>query len=814
MKFTVNWLKEHLDTNASLNDIVLKLTEVGLEVEGVEDRAATFAPFKVVEVMEAVQHPNADRLRVCQVKTETGMIQVVCGAPNARGGMKAIYAPEGSVVPANGMVLKKTKIRDVESNGMLVSEREMGLGEDHNGIIDLPLETPLGKPMAEIFGLNDPVIEINVTPNRPDCAGIRGIARDLAAAGLGTLKPLNNVPVMGHAESPVSVSLQFDAQTKDACPLFLGRMITGVKNGPSPDWLQQRLKSIGLRPISLLVDITNYFCIGLSRPLHVFDADKLKGNIHVRLAKPGETLAALNGKTYELTESMTVVCDDSGVLGLGGIMGGESTGCTETTTNVFLECAYFDPLRTARAGRALQVNSDARYRFERGIDPAFTVDAIELATKLILDLAGGTPSKVVQAGSVPTWKNPITYSPDRVKHMAGFDIDAAAQKKILTTLEFDVHEKGKTWTVTPPAWRPDVHGSADIVEEVLRINGYDKIPAVSMTKDYAVTQQAETNAGARARTARVALASKGLQECITYAFMTPELADRFGANDNPHVSSLRLTNPISTDLAQMRPSILPNLVQAAQRNADRGYANAALFEVGPVFTGIDLDGQANVATGVRAVAFHDRHWADGGTGKNAARAVDAYDAKADVESVVAALGFPADKMQVAPMSGFPNAPAWYHPGRSGVLKQGNMVIAYFGELHPGLLEDMKVDGPVAAFEVFIDRLPETKRKTTAKPLLALSVFQPVNRDFAFVVDGKIAADDIVKAVKGADKDLITNVSVFDIYVGKGVEDGKKSVALSVTLQPKDKTLTDEEIEGVSKKIIDAVVKKTGAVLRG
>lgn len=805
MKFTIGWLKEHLDTTASLNDIVLKLTEVGLEVEDVQDRGATYAPFRVVEVVEAVQHPNADRLRVCQVKTETGTIQVVCGAPNARAGMRAVYAPEGSVIPSNNMVLKKTKIRDVESNGMLVSEREMGLGEDHNGIIDLPTDTPIGTPMAEIFGLNDPLIEINVTPNRPDCAGIRGIARDLAAAGLGKLKPLSAVPVIGHFDSPIGVTLQFDAATKDACPLFLGRYIKGVKNGPSPAWLQQRLKAIGLRPISLLVDITNYFCIGLSRPLHVFDADKLKGNIHVRLASPGESFAALNGKSYDLTPSMTVVCDDSGVLGLGGIMGGESTGCTESTVNVYLECAYFDPLRTARAGRALQINSDARYRFERGIDPAFTVDAIEIATQMILDLGGGTPSKTVQAGAVPGWQHVISYSTALVKQMAGFEIDAAEQKKILTNLGFQVEDKGKTWNVTPPAWRPDVHGANDIVEEVLRINGYDKIPAVSMTKESAVTHAAETTAGSRIRQARTALASKGLQECITWAFMTQELADKFGANDNPHVQALRLTNPISTDLSQMRPSILPNLVQAAQRNADRGLHYAALFEVGPVFTGIDAAGQLNVAAGVRSVAFHDRHWSS----KETNRAVDAYDAKSDVDTVVSALGFPADKMQTAR-----GAPGWYHPGRSGVLKQGNVVIAHFGEIHPGLLDEMGIKGPVSAFEVFIDRLPESKRKGTAKPLLALSQFQPVSRDFAFVVGKDVQADDIVKAIKGADKDLITNIAVFDVYAGKGVEDGKKSVAVSVTLQPVEKTLTDEEIEATSKKIVDAVVKKSGAVLRG
>jgi len=797
MKFSLSWLKEYLDTDASLDVILEKLTDVGLEVEGLEDRAAMYAPFKVVEVMEAVQHPNADRLRVCQVKTETGMIQVVCGAPNARAGMKAILAPEGSYVPGLDMTMKKTKIRDVESNGMMASEREMKLGDDQNGIIDLPVDTPIGTPLAEIYGLNDPVIEINVTPNRPDCAGVRGIARDLAAVGLGTLKPLSNVKVPAKFDTPVQVKLE-----TEACPLFVGRLIKGVKNGSSPEWLQNRLKAVGLRPISALVDITNYFCIGMSRPLHVFDADKLKGAITVRFAKNGETLDALNDKSYTLAETMIAVCDESGVLGLGGIVGGVATGCSETTTNVFLECAYFDPLTIARTGRALGVNSDARYRFERGIDPAFTVDAIELATQMILDVCGGEAGSVVQSGSVPVCTKTIAYNPDHFTKLMGDAVVPSEQKRILESLGFIVDAN---WNVATPSWRPDVFGAADLVEEVARIRGYAAIPAVSVTKDSAVSKLAETPRGQKMRKTRNALAAQGLQECVTWSFMAENLAEKFGANDRQQASRLKLMNPISVELVQMRPSILPNLVEAAQRNADRGVNNAALFEVGPVFKGVGADEQPVVAAGVRYGAMGDKHW----SGANAARAVDAYDAKADALRAIEASGGPSGNLQVSR-----DAPSYYHPGRSGALRLGANVIAYFGEIHPALLDEMKISAPVVGFEVFIENLPETKKKGTALPLVELSPFQPISRDFAFLADAAVEADSFVKAIKSVDRNLIGTVEIFDIYAGKGIESGKKSVAIAVTIQPKAATLTDAEIEGLSKKIIDTVAQKTGAILRG
>lgn len=795
MKFTLSWLKEYLDTDASLDIILEKLTDIGLEVEGVEDRAAQYAPFKVVEVMEAVQHPNADRLRVCQVKTETGMIQVVCGAPNARAGMKAILAPEGSYVPGIDMTMKKTKIRDVESNGMMASEREMKLGDDQNGIIDLPVDTPIGTSLAAIYGLDDPIIEINVTPNRPDCAGIRGIARDLAAVGLGTLKPLSTAKIPAKFDTSVQIKLE-----TPACPLFVGRMIKGVKNGPSPDWLQNRLKAIGLRPISALVDITNYFCVGLCRPLHVFDADKLKGNLTVRFAKTGETLDALNDKSYTLADTMVAVCDDSGVLGLGGIVGGTSTGCEADTVNVMLECAYFDPLTIARAGRSLGVNSDARYRFERGIDPAFTVDAVELATQMILDLCGGEVGSVVQAGAVPTCTKNITYKTDAFQKLMGYDVSASEQKQILEALGFTVDTN---WNVTTPSWRPDVFGVPDLIEEVARMKGLAAIPAVSVLKDGLQSKSAETPRGQKMRKTRNALAAQGLQECITWSFMAENLASKFGANDAT-AARLRLVNAISTELVQMRPSILPNLIEACGRNADRGFHNAALFEVGPIFKDVKPDAQPIVASGVRFGAMGDKHW----SGANAARAVDVYDAKADAQRAIEAAGGPSGNLQVSR-----DAPSYYHPGRSGALRLGANVIGYFGEIHPALLDEMKVSVPVVGFEVFIENIPEPKKKGTSLPLVELSPFQPISRDFAFLSDANVDADSFVKAIKSVDRVLISNVEIFDIYAGKGIEPGKKSVAISVAIQPKTATLTDAEIEGLSKKIIDTVTQKTGAQLR-
>lgn len=806
MKFTLDWLKQHLDTTASLDEITIALTALGLEVDAVTDRAKLYAPFHVVYVEKAEPHPDADRLKVCLIDTGKEKLQVVCGAPNARAGMKAVFAPAGSFIPGTGITIKKGNIRGQESNGMMVSEREMGLSEEHEGIIDVAGDVPLGTAFAALYGLNDPVIEIGLTPNRADCAGIRGIARDLAASGLGTLKPLDETPVKGSGVAPITVSLAFDSETKNACPLFMGRYVKGVKNGPSPKWMQDRLKAVGLRPISALVDITNYLSMDLCRPLHVFDADKLKGNIQVRLAKAGETLLALNGKEYELTPHMTAVCDDSGVLGLGGIIGGESTGCTEGTTNVYIECAYFDPLRTARTGRALQIDSDARYRFERGIDPAFTLPAIEIATRLVLELCGGEAGDVVKAGDVPAWQRTIMYDPAYLKHLGGVDLPVAQQESILKALGFTVNTKSaNAWEIQPPSWRGDVEGKADIVEEILRVNGYDKIPAVSVEKSSTVTQSGETLNVMRARRSRSMLASRGLNECVTWSFMPEARAKLFGANDSQQAAKLKLSNPISSDLDQMRPSILPNLIEAAEKNRARGFGDNALFECGPVFTSPKLKGQMLTATGIRSGQNGPRHW----SGQAASRAVDALDAKADALAVIEACGMNAASLQISR-----DVPSWYHPGRAGALRLGTNVVAYFGEIHPAVLEGLDAKAPIVGFEVFIDNIPQARKKGTAKTLLAISPLQPVSRDFAFVLDQTVDADAIARAIRGSDKDLIGDVEIFDVYAGKGVPEGKKSVAISVMLQPRTQTLTDADIETVSKKIVDAVASKTGGTLRG
>lgn len=799
MKLTLAWLKDHLETDADLRTLTTAMTDLGLEVDSVHDRAAAFAPFKVAFVESAVQHPDADRLRVLMVDTGTEKLQVVCGAPNARAGMKGVFAPEGSFIPGTGITLKKGMIRGQESNGMMVSEREMGLSDDHEGIIDVAGDVPVGTPFASLYRLDDPVIEIGLTPNRPDCAGVRGIARDLAAAGHGELRPLNTTIQPGRFPSPVKVTIADDA--RDACPIFIGCLIRNVRNGPSPQWLQDRLKAVGLRPISALVDITNYLSLDLCRPLHVFDADKLRGDIQVRLAHKDEELAALNGKTYPLDDFMTVVCDDSGVLGLGGVMGGEGTACTPETTNVFVECAYFDPVCTARTGRALQIDSDARYRFERGIDPAFTPDGMQVAIRLVLDLCGGEASEPVIAGSLPEWRRTIRFDPFQVQRLAGFDIAEARQRTILERLGFTVDASGDIWAVQPPSWRGDVAGAADLVEEIVRVQGLDAIPPVSLMRDSFSTQGAETQRGERSRKARNLLASRGLNECVTWSFMPSAAASLFGSNDNP---ALVLRNPISADLDRMRPTPLGNLIEAAGRNRDKGFGDLALFEVGPAFCDPSLTGQTTLAAGLRAGSVGTRHW----TGPDASRQADLYDVKADVLSVLGACGAPSDTAQVTR-----DAPPWYHPGRSGTIRLGKNELARFGEIHPQVLEHYGIKGSVMGFEVFLDALPQAKRKSTMKPLLQLAALQPVVRDFAFLVESGVEAESIVRAARAADKALIADVSLFDIYTGKGVEPGRKSVAIAVTLQPKDHTLTDKEIEALCERVVDAVVAKTGGQLR-
>jgi phenylalanyl-tRNA synthetase beta chain len=797
MKFTLGWLKEHIETSAALDEIVQRLVMLGLEVEGVEDRAKLLAPFTVASVVSAEPHPNADKLRVCIVDTGKERVQVVCGAPNARTGMKGVFAPVGTTIPGTGLLLKKGVIRGVESNGMLVSEREMGLSDEHAGIIDLPAEAPVGKPFAELMGLDDPVLDVKVTPNRGDCLGVRGIARDLAAAGVGRLVPLKAEPVPGTFPSPIAVHLASIDET--ACPLFLGRYFRGVRNGASPKWLQDRLAAIGLRPISALVDITNFITYDLNRPLHVFDADKVDGDLVVREARRGEKLLALNGKEYTLEPGMTVIADTSGVESLGGVTGGEATGCTFATTNVFLEAALFDPLRTATTGRQLGLQTDARYRFERGVDPDFVETGIEIATRLILDLCGGEPSEIYKAGEAPAWRRTLGLRADRVRTLAGVDVPAAEQRRILHELGFGVGEAGPLIAVTPPPWRGDVEGEADLVEEVARVWGYDRIPAVSMERATALPKPSLTPVQRRVSSVRRALAARGLAEAVTFSFMPRRQADLFGGVAAQNM----VVNPISAELDAMRPSLLPTLLGAAQRNADRGVPNAALFEIGPQYRDDTPEGQLEVAAGVRVGRTGEKHWAEKG------EPVGAFLAKADALAGLAAAGAPVEGLQVTS-----DPPAWYHPGRAGTLRLGGKALAHFGEIHPAVLLDLDVKGPAVAFEILLDALPPPKGKAgRGRPLLKLSAFQPVERDFAFVVNRNLPAENLLRAARGVDRKLVSDVRLFDVYEGKGLPDGKKSLAISVVLQPEEATLTDEQIEAFAQKLVAQVAKATGGELR-
>ena len=800
MKFTLAWLKEHLDTNADLNTIVDRLTVIGLEVELVKDRAKGLEPFIVGQVLNANQHPDADRLRVCSVDTGDREFQVVCGAPNAKAGMKGVFAPVGSYIPGTGITLKRTEIRGVESCGMLLSEREMGISDEHEGIVDLPEGSPIGALAIQVMGLDDPIIEIAITPNRGDCLGIRGIARDLAAAGLGTIKPLDAIPIPGGFDSPIDVILDFPEEKKDACPYFIGRYLRGVKNGPSPAWVQDKLVAVGLRPISALVDITNLMTIEFGRPLHVFDAAKVKGSVRPRMARADESLLALDGKMYAMDEEMCVIGDDVNAEALGGIMGGESSGCTEETTDVFIECAYFDPMRTAMTGRKLNLQSDARFRFERGVDPEFMEPAMEIATQHVLDLCGGEASNLVVAGAVPDWKRKITLRLDRVRSLGGVELSADEISSILGALGF-VHAKTENnFDITPPSWRPDIVGEACLVEEVIRMYGYDKIPAVPMALEGAMPNAARTLDQTRRFDGRRILASRGMTEAVTYSFLAEKDAMLFGSIPN----SIKLTNPISSDLSVMRSSILPNLINAAVRNAARGILDTAIFEVGPQFAGDQPADQTTAASGIRTGNNMVRHWLGN------SRVVDAFDAKADVTAVLNELGIATDRLQVSPQ-----APSYFHPGRSGSFQQGpKNTLAHFGEVHPRVLKAMGIPGPVAAFEIFLENVTKPKRKKdTARPHLSLSAFQRVSRDFAFVINEDVTAEMITSAANKVDKELITETDVFDVFAGGNLEEGKKSMALSITLQPMDRTLTDAEIEEVAKKVVASVTKATGAALR-
>ncbi|MBT9292456.1 phenylalanine--tRNA ligase subunit beta [Prosthecodimorpha staleyi] len=805
MKFTLSWLKDHLDTGASLDQIVEALTAVGLEVEGVEDKAKQLRPFTVAYVVSAVQHPNADRLRVCMVDTGEGEpVQVVCGAPNARTGMKSVFSPPGTYIPGKDITLGVGTIRGVESRGMLCSAAELQLSEDHDGIIELPADAPVGMSYVAYADLDDPVIDVSLTPNRADCTGVRGIARDLAAADLGTLKPEPSRPIKGLFVSPQAVALEFPAEGPVVCPAFYGRTVRGVKNGPSPDWMQKRLRAVGLRPINALVDITNYISLDQGRPLHVYDADKLTGTIRARLGRDGESFLALDGKTYAVDPRMCVIADDRAVLGFGGIMGGEDTGCSEETRNVFIECAYFDPLKTAETGRRTGIVSDARYRFERGVDPAYLGPGIELATRMVMDLCGGEPSEVVRVGTPPETDRVIRFPLAEVKRLSGLDLHWIEVKHILERLGFLVVSVSDEFRVSPPSWRNDIHGKADLVEEIVRIHGLDKVPLKPLDRAGSVGARVLTTAQIRRSKARRTLAARGMLEAVTWSFVSKAQAELFGGGK----PELALANPIASDLSDMRPSLLAGLITAAQRNADRGIGDVALFEVGQAFRGDRPKDQRMLISGIRrgnaVMTGAGRHW----TG--AAPDASWLDAKADAVAVLEALGAPVERMQLAR-----TAPGWFHPGRSAVLQLGPQnVIAAFGELHPRTLEALDVSGPLVAFEIDLDAIPEPKaRPTRSKGALAVADLLPVRRDFAFVVEEAVEADRIVKATRNVDKALVADVAVFDVFRGAALGENRKSVAVEVTLQPQGKTMTDAEIDAVAKKIVAAVAKATGAALR-
>ncbi|WP_379064569.1 phenylalanine--tRNA ligase subunit beta [Mesorhizobium sp. UC74_2] len=800
MKFTLSWLKDHLETDATLDEIVERLTSIGLEVEAVDDKAA-LKPFVIARVLTAARHPDADKLQVLSVDIGSGTpVQVVCGAPNARAGLIGAFAAPGTYVPGIDVTLSVGKIRGVESHGMMCSERELELSDEHNGIIDLPQDAPVGTSFAAYAHLDDPVIEINLTPNHPEATGVYGIARDLAASGLGRLKTAPVEPVAGKGATPVKVRIE----APDLCRVFALRLVRNVKNGPSPKWLQQRLMAIGLRPINALVDMTNYITFDRGRPLHVFDAAKVAGNLVVRRGKEGESVLALDGRTYSVTPDMCVIADDNGVESIAGVMGGEHSGCDENTTDVLIEAAVWEPLTVARTGRTLGIITDARYRNERGIDPVFNTPGIELATRMVLDLCGGEPAEIEVSGETGFTPKVVSFPVAEVKRLTGIDVPKVESLDILTRLGFVVKGDGDVVEVAVPSWRPDVDGKADLVEEVMRIHGVDEIRPQPLSSHGVVNGKILTTLQIRTRAAKRALAVRGMMEAVTWSFIPAKHAELFGGGQK----HLKLANPIAADMSDMRPSLLPGLVAAAQRNADRGFGDVALFEVSGTYEGDTPETQRRVAAGVRrGTARLDgsgRHWAGNAQG------VGVFDAKADAIAALEACGAPVDRLQIET-----GAPSWYHPGRSGVIKLGpKVVLGHFGEFHPTALEVLDASGPLCGFEVFVDAIPEPKAKPTrTKPKLELSAFQAVKRDFAFVVDKAVEAGTLTRAALAADKKLITGVSVFDVFEGAALGAGKKSIAIEIAIQPVEKTLTDEDFEALARRVVENVAKQTGGVLR-
>ena len=808
MKFTLGWLKDHLDTRADIHEIADALTDLGLEVEQIEDPAASYGNFRICRVLNAEKHPNADRLTVCQVETwpdgpdgSTETVQVVCGAPNARAGLVGIFAPPGSHMPGTGVDLKKGVIRGVESNGMLCSERELMISDDHDGIIDLPENATPGERFVDYFGLNDPVIEIAVTPNRPDALGVHGIARDLAARKIGQLKPLGDNVVPGVFKCPISVSIDEDLR-RSGCPAFFGRLVRGVKNGPSPAGLRARLEAIGLRPISALVDVTNFVTYDLNRPIHAFDADKVAGNLRVHWGN-GEEIEALDKGSYRLDSGTMVISDDNGAESIAGIMGGMSTGCTQETTNVFIESAYWDPVTIARTGRKLNLISDARYRFERGVDPCFTRQGLEVATSLVLEFCGGEASDIVFDGGMPENRRAIELEPHRTSSLVGMEVSTDRQVQILDSLGFEPRIIADRIVTLVPSWRPDIHGEADLVEEIARVSSLSRLRSKPLERMLPnVPKPILTPSQKRERRARRVAASLGYNECVTYSFIERKLASLFGGGKE----ATELQNPISSEMSHLRPDLLPGLLQAVARNQARGFGDLALFEVGPVFSGGEPNDQSLQAAGLLVGGSAPRH-----PGKER-RSCDVFDAKADAEAILHAVGAPAS------YSVMRETPSWWHPGRSGTIRLGpRNVLACFGELNPRVVKGAGVKGDVMAFSVQLDAIPYPRSRSIARKSLQKSDLQAVERDYAFVVDEQVEASRVVAAARGGDSGVIESVFVFDEFAGaaaaKRFGEGKKSLAISVRYQPVDKTLTESMTEALGKRVVDRVYKATGGTLR-
>jgi len=800
MKFTFSWLKDYLDTKLDIYQIANILTGIGLEVENIQDKSKVLAPFTVAYVKNVEKHPNADRLKICQVETKKGVFQVVCGAPNARVGMKGIFAPKGSFIPGSGITLQEAHIREIKSVGMLLSEREMGLSDNHEEIIEVDNSYKIGEPSAKIFGLEDPIIEIGITPNRGDCLSVKGIARDLAAAGAGKLKSTKIRSNPGTFKSPIIWKRSFKKNNEKLCSIVAGRYFKNVSNGNSPEWLKKRLLAIGLRPISTLVDITNYITFDLGRPLHVFDADKINGNLTMRLAKNNEMAKVLDGKTYKLKENMVVIADNNQVHAIGGVMGGEDSSCTESTSNVFLEVALFDPISVSRTGRELNLKSDARFRFERGVDPDSIKWGIDIATKMILDLCGGETSKITIAGNKKIPDKFVKYNFDKVFSLGGIKVNKKIQMEILDKLGFKLSKnKGNQCIIKVPSFRPDVDGEADIVEEILRIFGYEKIEPISVIKEKTdISKTLSLNQSSFYKSKRL-MASRGYMEVVTWSFMSSKFVNYF----NQYNNVIKLDNPISTDLDIMRPSIIPNLLESVNKNQSRFFHTAGLFEVGPQYENLRPEGQHTVAVGIKYGNINNSNWND------EERSVDVFDIKADMYFLLSQLGVRTDSLQLDY-----NAPGWYHPGKSATLRLGKKTLGYFGEINPVVLNIYDITSSVCGFEILLNQLQQFQTmKHLSKKSYHDNPYQAVERDFAFIVDKNIKSSQITDIVKKTEKELIKEIKIFDVYEGKNIPEGKKSIAIRIILQPQDSTFKDQDIEVISKKIVEKVNIATGGEIR-